>query len=616
MVNKQPHSTKTDDFSARWRILLAVMMLAMVTLIGRAIHLQVLDKQFLQEKGNLRHAGVTTVPAHRGRILDRNGELLAESTPLKSIWINARQFLKADIRPEQVKFLASGPDITTEDIAKEFVYSKAEPVKKNDGDKLKLPEKLKLLSAGLDMPMKDILKIVGSRQGRGFSCLKKGMIPDVADQISSLKLPGIYSYKEFRRYYPSKDETAHIIGFTDIEGHGQEGMELGFDKMLKGTDGAKKVLRDGHGNIIEVMEEITQPVPGQDLTLSIDERLQHLAFREVKNAYLHHRARAASAVLLDSHTGEVLAMVNLPSFNPNNRQKIQPNLTRNRAMTDLFEPGSTMKPLAVACALELGLTRPGTVINTNPGLMHVGSNIVKDGHNYGVINVARVLQKSSNVGVTKIALAIPPKKFWAFYNNLGFGQPLQTGFPGEASGHLSDYHGWNPFKQATLSFGYGVSTTPLQLARAYLSIANNGMMPMVSLQKLNNPPETIKIMSSQTAKTVRSMLEGVVSHEGTAIRAAVPGFKVAGKTGTVKKAGSHGYSNSLYMSVFAGVAPASNPRLVMVVMVDEPSNGEYYGGEVAAPIFSNIMGEALRILNIAPDAPLSPIMASGMDEPA
>jgi cell division protein FtsI (penicillin-binding protein 3) len=573
----QPSLADEEDYSGRWRFLLVAMLISMTVLIGRAVYLQVLDRQFLKQQGDLRHVGVLPVSAHRGRIIDRNGELLAVSMPVKSIWANPKEFRKAEVPPDKLKAMA---DL-------------------------------------LGLSVEDIEMRIGSDENRGFAYLKRRINPELADQAIGLGVPGVYGEREYRRYYPTGEVTAHLLGFTDIEDKGQEGMELAFDDSLKGVEGAKRIIRDGQRRVIEGLEDIRLPVPGQDLTMSIDERLQYLAYRELKKAVMQHQARSGSLVLLDTQTGEVLAMVNQPSFNPNSRAKMKGNASRNRAIADLYEPGSTMKPFAVACALELGLTRPETVIDTNPGQMQVGHNTVKDVHNYGVLDVAHILQKSSNVGVTKIALNVPAKKFWAFYNNLGFGQPLETGFPGEATGRLPGYQGWNAFEQATLSFGYGVSTSTLQLGRAYLSLANDGVIPMVSLLKRNKPPETHRIMSSRTAITVRTMLERVVTREGTAVKASVPGFRVAGKTGTVKKAGPHGYSSNLYMGVFAGIAPASKPRLAMIVMIDEPSAGQYYGGAVAAPVFSSVMEGALRLLNIAPDeSATTPLMAGRQDEPA
>lgn len=577
MLIIQPRPVNEADYSGRWYFLLIVMLVAMTGLIGRAVYLQVLDRQFLKRQGDLRHVGILPVPAHRGRIFDRNGELLAISTPVKSIWVNPKEFREAQIPADKRKALA---------------------------------DLLGLSSGALE-------KHVGSDEHRSFAYLKRRISPELADQVIALGIAGVYSEREYRRYYPTGEVAAHLVGFTNIDDKGQEAMELAYDDWLKGVEGAKRIIRDGKRRVIEDLESIRPPVPGKDLALSIDQRLQYLAYRELKKAVLQHQARSGSLALLDTQTGEVLAIVNQPSYNPNSRTQVKGSASRNRAITDIYEPGSTMKPFVVALGLELGLYRPDTVIDTAPGTMRVGHNIVKDIHNYGVLDVAHVLQKSSNVGVTKIALNLPSKKFWAFYNNLGFGQPLETGFPGEANGRLADYQGWSPFEQATLSFGYGVSASTLQLARAYLSLANDGVMPMVSLVKRNNSPELHRIMSAQTAGGVRAMLEQVVSREGTALKAAIPGFRVAGKTGTVKKSGVGGYSSSRYLSVFAGMAPASKPRLVMVVMIDEPSAGEYYGGAVAAPVFSRVMEGALRLLNIAPDqGDIMPILAAQQDEPA
>ncbi|MVF22049.1 penicillin-binding protein 2 [Methylocaldum sp. BRCS4] len=577
MLIIQPRPVNEADYSGRWYFLLIVMLIAMMVLIGRAVYLQVLDRQFLKRQGDLRHVGILPVPAHRGRIFDRNGELLAISTPVKSIWVNPKEFREAQIPADKRKVLA---------------------------------DLLGLSSGALE-------KHVGSDEHRSFAYLKRRISPELADQVIALGIAGVYSEREYRRYYPTGEVAAHLVGFTNIDDKGQEAMELAYDDWLKGVEGAKRIIRDGKRRVIEDLESIRPPVPGKDLALSIDQRLQYLAYRELKKAVLQHQARSGSLALLDTQTGEVLAIVNQPSYNPNSRTQVKGSASRNRAITDIYEPGSTMKPFVVALGLELGLYRPDTVIDTAPGTMRVGHNIVKDIHNYGVLDVAHVLQKSSNVGVTKIALNLPSKKFWAFYNNLGFGQPLETGFPGEANGRLADYQGWSPFEQATLSFGYGVSASTLQLARAYLSLANDGVMPMVSLVKRNNSPELHRIMSAQTAGGVRAMLEQVVTREGTALKAAIPGFRVAGKTGTVKKSGVGGYSSSRYLSVFAGMAPASKPRLVMVVMIDEPSAGEYYGGAVAAPVFSRVMEGALRLLNIAPDqGDIMPILAAQQDEPA
>lgn len=570
-----PKAVNQDD-GFRSRILLGILLSALSVLVGRAVYLQVLDKQFLKRQGDLRHVGIMPVPAHRGRIIDRSGEVLAVSTPVKTIWVNPKEFLKSTVTVDKVDALAHL----------------------------------------LGMKAEELIHRIGDDESRAFAYLKRKISLDQADQVMALSVPGIYADREYKRYYPTGEVTAHLVGSTNIDGKGQEGMELVLDSALKGVDGARRSVRDGKRRIIEKMEEVRQPVPGRDLALSIDARLQYVAHRELKNAVTQHKARSGTLVLLDARTGEVLAMSNQPAFNPNARGKISGDVSRNRAITDLFEPGSTMKPFAVACALELGLTHPHAMINTAGGEWHIGSNVVKDVHSYGAMDVTRVIQKSSNVGTSKIALTIPSKKLWAFYHNLGFGQTLETSFPGEARGHLASYQGWGAFEQATLSFGYGVSVSALQLARAYTALANDGVMPMTSLTKVEGEVDAHRIMSAKTANSMMAMLETVVSKEGTAFQASVPGFRAAGKTGTVKRLGARGYTTSSYNALFAGVAPASNPRLVMVVVIDEPSAGDYYGGVVAAPIFSKVMQESLRILNVAPDQPLPTIMVARQDGPA
>ena len=562
MIIKHARTVDEVEFAARWRFLLLILMSAMAVLVMRAAYLQVINNQFLQKQGDLRHVGVMPVPAHRGRVVDRNGELLAISSPVKSVWGNPKEF---EASPQEIAVLANM----------------------------------------LGMQVSEIRKRVADEH-RGFSYLKRRISPEIADQVLALGIPGIYADREYRRYYPVGEVTSHIVGFTNIDDQGQEGIELAYNNILKGVSGARRIMRDGKRRIIEDVDSISLPVPGKDIRLTIDQRMQYLAYRELKKAVISHRAKSGSLVLLDAKNGDVLAMVNQPSFNPNANFSTNGGYTRNRAITDVFEPGSTIKPFGVACAMELGQVRPETVIDTSPGQMHVGPNLVKDVHNYGVMDVSRILQKSSNVGMTKIALNLPSRKFWAFYNNLGFGQALDTGFPGEAHGHLPEYQSLRPFSQATLSFGYGLSSSTLQLARAYLTLANEGVMPMVGLVKREDDkaPEMHRIMSAATANSVRSILESVVSREGTALKASVPGFRVAGKTGTVKKIGARGYEESVYMSLFAGMAPASDPRLVMVVMIDEPSAGEYYGGAVAAPVFSSVMEGALRMMNVAPDQEL------------
>ncbi|TAN53850.1 MAG: penicillin-binding protein 2 [Methylococcaceae bacterium] len=532
----------------------------MMVLVGRSVELQVFNHQFLKHQGDLRHVGVVPVSAHRGKVLDRQGELLALSTPVKTVSVNPKEF---QATPAQIAQLAN------------------------------------LL--GLDY--KQVLAKVSPDSGRNFVYLARRIDPALAEQVQALNLPGLDFQREFRRYYPGGEVTSHVLGFTNIDDNGQEGLELAYNKWLRGTAGQRRVIHDGKQRIIEDVEDVRAAIPGKDLVLSIDQRLQYLAYRELKSAVLRHSAKAGSLVLLDAKSGEVLAMVNQPSFNPNgSRKEVQGSATRNRAVTDSFEPGSIMKPFAVACALELGTFRPETMIDTNPGTMLVAGNVVRDIHNYGVLDVSHVLQKSSNVGVTKIALTLPSERFWGFVNGLGFGDIAGLGFPGETAGKLRNYKNWGQFEQATLSFGYGISVSVLQMARAYAAFANDGLLPRAYLLKAENQEAPQRAMKRETAVTVRTMLEHVVSREGTALRASVPGYRVAGKTGTVKKSSvAGGYTEDSYLSVFVGMAPASDPRLVMIVMIDEPSAGEYYGGSVAAPVFSKVMSGALRLLNIAPD---------------
>jgi len=545
-------------FAGRRQILLGMMVCIVVLLIGRAVDLQVLMSRSLQKAGDSRSLRVVEVPAYRGEILDRNGVPLAVSVPVQSVWVNP----------------------------KEFQASNSSIVK---------------IAKLLTIPQKQLSKLLEGSKGKSFVYLKRRVNPDLAEQVANLGLTGLYFKQEFRRYYPKGEVASHLVGFTDIDDSGQEGLERAYDSLLKGVPGGKRIIRDGRRRIIENVESLSAPTPGQNLTLSIDQRLQYLAYRELKSAVIKHRARSGALVLLDSRTGEVLALVNQPSFNPNTRKGLKGSRYRNRVVTDLFEPGSTMKPFAVACALEEGKYRMDSIVDTTPGFFRVGRNLVRDTHNYGLLDVAQVLQKSSNVGATKIALSLDSKAMWQLYDSLGFGQSVGVGLPAEATGRLPDYHEWRPFNQATLSFGYGLSGSALQLARAYTVFANDGELSSVSLFSRENDDNRRQVMSPGTAIQVRQMLERVVTREGTAYRAGVTGYRVAGKTGTVKKLGDNGYEKDSYLALFAGLAPASNPRFVMVVVVDEPSTGDYYGGVVAAPVFSKVMSGALRMLGISPD---------------
>lgn len=547
------------DFPVRRYLLMGIMSIAMLALVGRAVYLQVLDRAFLKGKANLQHVSVVDVSAYRGQIKDRNGEPLAISTPVQSVWINMRQIKESD------------------------------------------REKLGAMAKILGMSNKDLDAFLKKEVGKRFVYVKRQINPDLADKIKTLEITGVYFERAFKRYYPAGATAGHLLGFTNIDDIGQEGMERGYEHILRGKPGKKRVIKDGKGHIIKDVENIKEAVPGQDLVLTIDERIQYLAYRELQTAVLNHKAHSASLVVLDAKNGDVLASVSQPAFNPNNRKELRSNRYRNRAMVDSFEPGSTVKPFVVAAALDGGYVAPNAMIETH-GVYHVGRNVVKDIHNYGTLDLTLVLQKSSNIAVTKLAMSMPPEYFWGIYSNLGFGNSAGVGFPGEASGSLLDYQGWHEFDQAILSFGYGVSTSILQLARAYTAIADDGIVHSVSLLKRDEDPDAKRIFKPETAQSIRTMLERVISKQGTAYKARVEGYRVAGKTGTVKKASATGgYTRDKYLSVFVGMAPASNPRFVIAVVVDEPTTGQYYGGLVAAPAFSRVMAGALRIYGVEPD---------------
>lgn len=551
------YSSQTS-FQGRRIFLFLCMGLAAVTLLYRAVCLQVLDKEFLLHQGEARHLRVVSLPAHRGMIQDRNGEPLAISTPVESVWINPQEL---------------------------------------GGEQQRIPELVKLLSMGRDK----VQRLLASRADREFVYLKRHISPAVASQVKDLRIPGVYLQREYRRYYPAAEVTAHVVGMTNIDDVGLEGLELAYQEWLAGEPGAKRVVKDGQHHIIEDVESISRPHPGKDLRLSIDRRIQYLAYRELKAAVQEHKARSGTAVVLDVRSGQVLAMVNQPSFNPNSRKRAQRSSMRNRAVTDVFEPGSTMKPFIVATALESGRYRPDTPVSTSPGWFRVGVNTVRDVHDYGELDVSGVIRKSSNVGITKIALSLSAEDIWAGLAEVGFGEQTYSGFPGEASGLLSHYSGWNAIETATLAYGYGISVTALQLAQAYAVLAADGIRRPVAFLQDSEVTEERRVMPQQVARQVRAMLEQAAGPEGTAPAAQIAGYRVAGKTGTVHKSMAGGYSDNKYLSVFAGIAPASDPRLVMVVMIDEPGNGKHYGGQVAAPVFSRVISGALRLLAVPPD---------------
>jgi len=557
---------KPPNFSARRAALALMLTAAFVSVIGASFYRQVLEHEFLRDEGEKRFLREREIAARRGMVTDRNGEPLAISTSVSTVWADP-QLLAG--RAEAVPALANALDIEPQQL----------------GTRLAQYE----------------------RDRKHFIFLKRRIEPQsaraVADVVDGYKLTGVGMDTEYRRYYPGGEMFGHVVGFTNVDDAGQEGVELVFNDWLSADPGKRRVIQDGRGHVVEEVEQIKPPSHGHDLVLSIDRRLQFLAYRELKRAVKEHQAVSGSAVLLDVRTGEVLAMVNQPSFNPNAARSEPIESRRNRALTDVFEPGSTVKPFVVASALEAGLINPRTPVNTSPGFLTVGSNRVKDIHNYGVLDATGVITKSSNVGVVKIAQRMDRAVLWQVYGQLGFGHTTNVQFPGERTGFLPHFEGWSRFEHATLAFGYGLNVTTLQLAQAYAVLANDGVRRPVSLRKVDAIPEGERVFSENTARAVRLMIETVVSNKGTARRAAVPGYRVGGKTGTAKKATGRGYAKGKYQAVFAGMAPITDPRFVMVVMIDEPGGKKYYGGLVAAPTFAKVMQAALRLYNVPPDDP-------------
>ncbi len=539
---------------------LAMLGVAGIALMVRLFELHLFQGGFLQQQGDARYLRVVSVAAHRGMIIDRNGEPLAVSTPVDSVWVNPKEFI-------------NGHD--------------------------QWPQLGKLL----ELSNESIERLIAQKMDKEFVYLRRQIPPELGEQVMALGIPGVSLQREYRRYYPTSEVCAHVVGFTNVDDSGQEGIELMLDNALRGEPGAKRVIKDRLGRVIENVESINDPRPGHDVRVSIDRRLQYLAYRELKAAVMRNHAHAGSAVIVDVKTGEVLAAVNQPAYNPNNREDMAGSRYRNRAVTDVFEPGSTVKPFTIAMALESGKYRPDTMINTTPGTLKLASYTIRDVHNLGMIDVSTVIQKSSNVGASLIALSLDSKSLWDAFTHVGFGYGTGSGFPGEASGLLKHYRDWRPVEHATISYGYGLSVTALQLAQAYTVLAGDGHLRPVTFmpREPNEIPEGVAAFKPETMKTVRTMLEGVIHDGGTGTLARVPGYRVAGKTGTVRKIGPNGYSEENYLSLFAGMAPASNPRLVMVVMIDQPSGDMYYGGAVAAPVFGAVMGGALRLLNVPPD---------------
>ncbi len=552
----------------RSRVLFVLLLLGLCVLVGRAVYLQGIHNNFLQQKGDARYGRIIDINAHRGMITDRYGEPLAISTPVESIWAIPQD---VEATPQQVKQLAQILGMNIEEVKNRLFDT-----------------------------------------SRDFTYLKRQLPPEQAERIVRLGVPGVSLHREYRRYYPDADATAHLLGFTDVDDNGQEGVELALQERLSGKAGSERVIKDRRGHIVEDVASIRSPKPGSDTALSLDSKMQYLAYREIKLAVEQHHAKAGSIVVLDAKSGEVLALANWPSYNPNNRARVELKAMRNHAVTDLFEPGSTMKPFTVATALDAGKVTPETIINTEGGVYTVGGRKIHDTHPETVLTVAQVIQKSSNVGAAKIALSLPPETFWRSLSETGFGTQTGSTFPGEAAGKLRDYKRWQPIEQATMSYGNGISVNLLQLARAYTVFANDGDLKAVTLLRQDVPSVGRKVYSQATALAVRDMLELVVKPGGTAPLAQINGYRVAGKTGTAHKL-EGGHYVSRYIASFVGLAPASSPRLIVAVMIDEPDGAQYYGGQVAAPVFSNVMGAALRLLNVPNDAPLDNVLMPPAD---
>lgn len=546
----------------RFYLIIAVILLVIAGLIARVADLSIIKRGFLQHQGNSRVLRMVSTPAFRGIITDRNGYPLAVSTSVYSIWLNPHEFSTVT------------------------------------------PQNAKMLSQLLSLPAAHVSSLIQHYKSKHheFVYLKRGVSPAVADEIKKLALPGVYRQEEYKRYYPEGEVAAHVVGFTNVDDQGQEGLELSYNQWLQGKPGKKLVIKDRLGRVISNLQTIQQQKSGSDVALSIDRRIQYLAYRELLAGVQKNLASSGSVVVLDVQTGEVLAMVNQPSFNPNNRHEKRSDIYRNRAVTDTFEPGSTIKAFSIASALDSKQYKPDTVLNTAPGWMRVGHNIVKDEHNKGLLTVAQILQVSSNVGTTKMILSLPPDQLWSVLHRVGFGEMTGIGFPGEQSGSLVKHTPWKPFALATLAFGYGISVTPLQLAQAYSIFANQGIKLPVSLLRVDKPPVGERVMDAKIANQMLMLLESVTTAKGaTGELARVEGYRVAGKTGTAIMAGPHGYQKRHYMSSFVGIAPLTHPRLVVAVVLRDPRGKNYYGGLVSAPIFEKIMEGSLRTLNVPPD---------------
>jgi cell division protein FtsI (penicillin-binding protein 3) len=555
-----------------WRsqFIVAVIAAGFLGLVARAAYVQVIDNAFFKRQGTVRFVRTLDLPANRGRILDRNGNILASSVPVPSIWAN----------PEDME---------------------------------RDPAKLKALAKLLGMSMADLDKKLQD-EDKTFVWLKRQVDESVAKDIAELKIKGVYDRKEYKRIYPEGESVAHVVGFTNVENIGQEGVELTFNKDLGGKPGSRRVIKDRLGRVVEDIGEMVPPVDGQDLQLSIDSKVQYFAYEKIKESVVNNRAAAGSVVVLDVKTGEVLALVNYPSYSPGKRGNLSGAQLRNRALTDTFEPGSTMKPLVVGLALEKGIVKPETLIQTAPGKLQMGTATITDAHPHGVLSVNEVIQKSSNVGTVKIAMQMQPHDMWEVFTQMGLGQKPQVPFPGAVAGKVRAYKTWRPIEQATMSYGYGLSASLFQLAQAYTVFAHDGEMVPMSLVKTSQAVTGARVLSPQNAAAIRNMLHLVTIPGGTAPKAQTMGYSVGGKTGTAHKVEGKGYASKKYRGFFVGIAPIDNPRIVVAVMVDEPTNGAYFGGDVAAPVFSQTVQQTLRMMGVQPDMAVKPQVVTQVEK--
>ena len=548
-------ASKTPNW--RSRFIVAAVGLGFAFLLGRAAYIQLIRPDFFQKEGEKRYSHVLERPATRGRILDRTGQLLATSVPVPSVWAIPKEF---SATPEQRAQVA------------------------------------RLL--GMDPKEFDSRMASGSNN---FAWIKRQADPDAWAKVKALGLKGLHESREYRRRYPEGESAAHVVGFTNLDDQGQEGIELAFQQALQGKKGQQGVLKDRFGRVVEGMGVDVDAADGRDVALSLDAKVQFFAYQRVRDAVAEHKAKAGSVVVLDVQTGEVLALANYPSFNPGDRGRLSGEQLRNRALTDIFEPGSTMKPFVVAWALETGRVKPDTVINATPGSVVVSNIPIRDAHPYGALTVQQVIQKSSNIGTVRLAMQMQPRELWELYANVGYGQKPQINFPGAVTGKLRPYKSWRPIEQATMAYGYGLSASLLQMARAYTAFARDGEVIPVSLLKQEQPPQGLRVLSPETAQEVRKMLQMAAGTGGTGPLAQTIGYSVGGKSGTAHKQEGHGYASNKYRSWFVGMAPIDKPRIIVAVMVDEPSNGQYYGGAVAAPVFSQVVQQTLRMMNVPPD---------------